>query len=1167
VATRIDGPIPTVSVVVAVYNVGPYLTPCLQSLAKQTLSGLEIILVDDGSTDGSEDVCDAFAADRDQVTVIHVENGGLGKARNIGTERATGEFLAFADSDDIVPTDAYERMYHTTLSTGSDIVTGNVLRWTGTSLAQSGLHRRVFQRTVTATTVRRTPQLLYDTTAWNKIYRRQFWRDNDFRFPEGVLYEDIPVTIPAFCLAKSVDVLAEPVYWWRERQDGSLSITQRRTELINMRDRMSAVNSVNTFLSELGDEELKARHDQKVLHLDIRLFMRDLPDADETFRAEFQRLAGGFVRTTRVQVLDRLEPWERLKYYLLREGMMDELVEVIIAQRDGGPMPVRRRGFKLLADVPMTGRGRIASAVLNVSRVMPIIQGVGSVTWHGHELVVRGHAYIQGLATRTPMSVARRVVLREIGGEKRKISTLLRPARDPKVTADAKGMVPEDWAGFRVSFDARKLLPRGGDETTWQARVQVVSPWAMNSSRLGLPRNGAGQFASRQSVDGFLVVPSFHQDRWLVLHARPEVAVARTVTAEADALRLQGDLRGGREAWEGATLLLRVHEADAHTLSITLGSTADGRTPFVAELPIKELSAGHPAVAAAVWGVRIVTRSGDEVPVLAAPDLKRLSSAGQGREILTRASARGDLILIDQPPKVTVTGLEWDASGRLHIRAHSAAGDGAGRQFALVHTRGARVDGTVVSTQGSDVEIVFDVQQVPGPIAARPVAAGTWRAVVVAPEDNGVLVDQPLRVDTDAAAAIESQQLTEPVICRPLVTGTENLSLHVLALDDDERGPRHQLDLQRGHYRLQRLRKRSDGVLFESWRGKQYSDSPRAISEELSRRGGPDQLWVVNDRSVQMPDDIPTVVRLSRDYYSALARARWVVANDSMPTFYSKRAGTTYLQTWHGTPLKRIGFDMDTIHFANKNYLEEFRHEVAKWDFLVSPNSFSTEILRRAFRYDGEILETGYPRNDVFHAGEQEAIRERVRTWYGIPRDKRVVLWAPTWRDNAFTPGRRYVFPMTLDLARVADAVGGDTVLLFRGHHLVSATIDQAALSNDFVKDVTQYPDVSDLYLAADVLMTDYSSVMFDFANTGKPMLFYTWDLEMYRDVLRGFYFDFEKDAPGPLLRTTDEVIAALRDLEDVAASFSGPHAAFVERFCSLDDGRAAARVVDRVFG
>jgi CDP-glycerol glycerophosphotransferase len=383
--------------------------------------------------------------------------------------------------------------------------------------------------------------------------------------------------------------------------------------------------------------------------------------------------------------------------------------------------------------------------------------------------------------------------------------------------------------------------------------------------------------------------------------------------------------------------------------------------------------------------------------------------------------------------------------------------------------------------------------------------------------------------------------------------------------DFRDRGALHRERARRYWYRVQRRLPVEDTIFFESWKGKQYSDNPRAVYEELVRRGDPRRMvWAVNNLAVEVPEGAETVLTGSRAYYRHLARARWIISNDSMPNHYVKRQGTRYAQTWHGTPLKRIGFHIDNLQMSNKNYLHQFGKDVAKWDALVSPNPFSTDILASAFRYGGEILEIGYPRNDIFYQPEvREQRLQAVRQRLGLPEDKRVILYAPTWRDNDYNSSGRYQFTMKLDLERMHRAFGEDSVLLIRGHHLVASAID-AAMFGGFVRNVSDFPDISDLYLVADVLLTDYSSVMFDFVNTGRPMLFFTWDLEDYRDDLRGFYFDFGAEAPGPLLTTSSDVIEALRALDDVSRQYAARYRAFRERFAGLEDGKASARFIER---
>jgi CDP-glycerol glycerophosphotransferase len=302
----------------------------------------------------------------------------------------------------------------------------------------------------------------------------------------------------------------------------------------------------------------------------------------------------------------------------------------------------------------------------------------------------------------------------------------------------------------------------------------------------------------------------------------------------------------------------------------------------------------------------------------------------------------------------------------------------------------------------------------------------------------------------------------------------------------------------------------------------------------------------------------------SREYYEALATSRFVVTNDHLPDWFTRRPDQMCLQTWHGTPLKRLGLDVLEERRTARRVKRQWSDQVANWQYVVSPNRFTTEILRRAYGIDGEMLETGYPRNDVLARSDRDTFTRRLRVRLGVPEDARVVLYAPTYRDNAIDSRRRYRLDRRLDLGRLQRALGRDTVVLFRKHHYVADPVPVTA--DGFVRDVSSYPDGTELMLAADVLVTDYSSMMFDFANTGRPMLFFTYDLDSYQDEVRGFYFDFVGRAPGPLLRTTDELAAALCDIDGIQAAYAERYREFESTFCEFDDGRAAARVVDRLF-
>jgi CDP-glycerol glycerophosphotransferase len=286
------------------------------------------------------------------------------------------------------------------------------------------------------------------------------------------------------------------------------------------------------------------------------------------------------------------------------------------------------------------------------------------------------------------------------------------------------------------------------------------------------------------------------------------------------------------------------------------------------------------------------------------------------------------------------------------------------------------------------------------------------------------------------------------------------------------------------------------------------------------------------------------------------------VSNDHWPPSMVRRPEQTWLQTWHGTPLKRIGHDLAGRPKAVREYRGVLRQPSENWQYVVSPGAFATPILHQAFSPNAQVIETGLPRTDVLFRLDRERLAEEIKLRLGLRADKRVVLYAPTYRDHL---GARdgYRFGPLLDMGVLRSALGEDDVLLFRKHRSMVGALPMEA---DGFFDVSAFPDATELLLAVDVLVTDYSSAIFDFASTNRSMVFFTPDLETYRDTIRGFSIDFEAEAPGPLLRTTDEVVDALRDLDAVGASFSERYERFVATYCALADGKAASRVVKRVF-
>jgi len=342
-------------------------------------------------------------------------------------------------------------------------------------------------------------------------------------------------------------------------------------------------------------------------------------------------------------------------------------------------------------------------------------------------------------------------------------------------------------------------------------------------------------------------------------------------------------------------------------------------------------------------------------------------------------------------------------------------------------------------------------------------------------------------------------------------------------------------------YIFSKLPVKKQTILYESFLGRNYSDSPKAIFNYLLQNEANkwQHVWILDDKDLIRNEkefentNVKVIERFSWKYFYYVSVAKYFVLNMRQPKYLVKQAEQVILSTWHGTPLKRLVFDMVNVTSANKNYKKDVYEQTRNWDYLLADNPYSEKIFESCFKFPKEkILTYGYPRNDVLiNHTEEDAIK--IKQKLGIPTDKKVILYAPTWRDDEFHSAGNYKFTLRLNLKRLRAELGEDYIVVLRMHYFISDVLDISDYQG-FAFDYSKYNDINDLYIISDLLITDYSSVFFDFANLRRPILFYTYDLHKYKDELRGFYIDMEKDLPGPLLDTSDEVIESIKNIKSV---------------------------------
>lgn len=367
-------------------------------------------------------------------------------------------------------------------------------------------------------------------------------------------------------------------------------------------------------------------------------------------------------------------------------------------------------------------------------------------------------------------------------------------------------------------------------------------------------------------------------------------------------------------------------------------------------------------------------------------------------------------------------------------------------------------------------------------------------------------------------------------------------------------------------------------IIFGCFNARSYCDSPKAIYKYMlsdDKFKDYNFIWTFKDPDKhQYLNDNPntTVIKSKgKSYAKAMAKSKYWIFNYKIPDHIFPKKNQIFIQCWHGTPLKRLGCDLQ--HFDNAlNTLEgmkkRYKRETKKFSYFLSPSEFATEKFISIWNMkevgkEKCVIELGYPRNDFLYNYNGEDIK-RIKENLGISNiDKKILLYAPTYRDNQHTTGVGYTYKTEVDFDRLQKELGQDYIILFRAHWLVANNFDFEKYQ-DFIYNVSDYDDINELYIIADMLITDYSSVFFDYANLKRPILFYMYDLEAYRDDIRGFYLDIN-DLPGPILRTEDELITSVKEIS-VKDFYDEKYKKFNQKFNYLDDGKASERVVNKIF-
>lgn len=1081
---------PTLSVVVPAFNASDFIVDCLRSILDQEGIALEVLVVDDGSNDDTAEQAKQVAERDERVTVITDSNSGPAIARNRGVEAARGEYLAFADADDQVLPNAYATMVNSLDLTGSDIATGSYIRIGTMGRSRPRLTARVHARQRLAVRLDDMPELLEEPVLWNKVYRRDFWDRHVGTMRSFANYEDQEPVYHALVGAAAIDVLSADVYAWR-LADGRDTRSRRKAKLTDLRAKVEVIGALANVL-ELEPDSVRAHAYAIWMGTDLAMHAVHLDMASKRFRKTLCSVADDLKKAMPRRSWTLIPAQERLFMWVVANGRLDDIEEILgtrLEETTAVPFEHADGHWNVAPTYVSRLETHVPSRLLRARPVdfKPVVL-VRNARWVSEGILeLQGCAYIPGI---DPSELTARIrgvmdgaTVFDVPVESREDNRVDLEAGDPWRSYAA--------GGFKVRIDIRAvddISPRGIDVFgIFDGRDVRVDAPATSSTVVGMI--APSPIVASQRVT---VIADKHDE----LSIRPVAVPAAPVVAK-NVLIHRGKITVTLAPDVDVQALELVHRDKVHQLDVKDRSIVDGVLP---PLPDSYIAGGE-----RIWALRAQTVDGRTEDVYYDSVNYLLPETGSARP---EPNIDGKVKITQRAIRVSVTGATSDRdrlmlTGRIDPPQRLSVVLKSSEQTIAPDETTMHADGSFTSVydltttgpEGGTVAALSGGYHVR--FGSSPESSESWARVA------GKLAIRPVDVFTEwNTLRLEGRASSSVAItASPPWSAAERTKHGRFSLRSREWGPI------------------VNGMVFESYNGKSTNDNPRALfNAVLAERDDVPLYWSVRDRRVDVPRGGIPVVEGTSEWHRAVSTSRVWVNNNNFPHYIRKRSGQFYLQTWHGTPIKKLLNDVRRRQIP-LTYRRLMRNEVGQWDLLLAQSNESAANLRSGLGYEGPIHVTLYPRNYRLLATIRNPSKVRERLELG-PEEK-VILYVPTWRDSHRNGQSLEWSDYGLDPESLAECSGA--TLLMRAHHVSAVNSIEAQR----VRDVSGEPHIEDLMAIANVLVTDYSSAAIDFELTGRKVIIYAPDLPKYRKQ-RGFYEDSSEIFMRGICRSQKELASML---------------------------------------
>lgn len=1129
-----------VSIIMPFYGVEEYIAESLESVLNQNLDNYEVLMVNDGSLDGSREIAANFAQQHSEFKVIDQENAGPGAARNHGIDLATGDYIIFADPDDIVPPNAYKKLLSTIVQTDSQITAGNIRRFNSRGQRISKIHAIAFQGEKLKTNLLESPELIYDSTSWNKVYNAEFLKRHNIRFAEGIMYEDIPFTNIAYMLADSVDVIEATVYNWRARESVNKSITQDRVSLNNLADRTSAMNIVKMFIKEHQlDEEFELIFDQKMISFDFWIYIKKFTQSDDEYKKYATKDINDYAKNVNKIIFEKLSTQQRIVYAMLKDDKVDDVADYLDLDKK------HDLEYTLVDNHLIGPESKYLSESIEPGD-LPINTTIEKVEFNeNNKLLVSGYAYLQSTNMSNRSDVMMKFELVDNTGNVIDIpidNQIIKRTDVTETNLRYDSLNNYDYSGFEINIDLDKALIPLAKEMFVQITLNVAG--YERKALLNEPIKGKVTHPIYNLHNDKCFYVSFNDLYNFRIIIEHEMVLLDNVTKVGKNIKFKLSFKTNvlhpmlvlTSKNTGETYQSSTFEVDNQAATIVV--------PF--NIFTKPDNMGD-------WSVEIVSADLNKyenqtkrVSVIADRQrlFKHLSLTGKYQlEVDFAQDQYKGMVLNVQPVRPYVSNVKLKMFKRVEVDLVLSNKYMVGKdiiyRMVILDDGQTRLELPLHKTGKTKTNTKYKFQ-----FSMRQLEKFDNKRVNVWIESRAEGVDYVYRARLKwNYYKFEPLELANKKTTAEITRAGNNLTIRLDAKwsEDEDTPQKREKNLLTEYPKYRELPLEEKTIVFDSLWATDYNDSPRAMSEYIQKHYPEYKIvWFLKNIRIDVPDGVIKVRHRSKQYWYYLATAKYLVQNTNFPEEYEKRSGQIEMETFHGTFLKKMGFDEPLYNLGSNKRQRDFQRRIDRWDLMLTPSPYMEETATKGYRYHKDVIHSGFPRNDELYTNNRPDYIDSIKTRLNIPKNKKVLLYAPTYR----TKGK---FSLELDLDALKAKLSDEWVILIRVHYFVASKLKLKNMEG-FAYNVSKYPDINDLFLVSDVLMTDYSSVMFDYAHLKRPMIFFAYDLDYYENK-REIYLDYKKEMPGPIVNNTDAIIDVLTNLSQIEKSYDTKYQQFYEKF------------------